>query len=132
MLVMEYNNCKSNSIFLISHILVESAHLLHDAERKVLAPCAGRHTRYRVEGMAVVDSQQSKDGKEDTGTNADRSTYLEGIEIAEVIPRITTFGECQHEHRGLVIQHHGVAQFQLVFIVNRTTRVAGYTHVRAV
>src|SRR5690606_23117319 len=82
--------------------------------------------------MSVVDTQQTKDRQEDTGTHADRTAYFERVEVAEVVPRVAPFGEGQYEYGRLVVQHHRMSQLQLVRVVNRASRVAGDAHVGSV
>ena len=73
-----------------------------------------------VEAIRPVDTKQTHHGQHDAYTETGRALHVEGVELADVVPRITALEEGQGIDVGRVAQHQRVAKFKCEAVVGVT------------
>ncbi len=77
-----------------------------------------------VETIGPVNTEQAHHGQEDADTDAGGTLHVEGVEVLDVVPGITTFHKSKTVDVRGVAQDEGIAQLQREAVIG-IARVAG-------
>ena len=83
-----------------------------EVELAVVVACGAVHI---VEAVAPIEAEQTEHGQVDTHTKTRRTFHIEGVEILEPKPAVTSFEEGQGIDGSLRVQRERVTQLQGVF-----------------
>ena len=91
-----------------------------EVELAVVVACGAKHV---VEAIAPVETEQAEHRQVDTHADSCRTLHIEGVEVLEPEPAVTSLKEGQGVDGSLRIQRERVTQLQSVFRHHVTTLV---------
>ena len=78
-----------------------------------------------VEAITPVNAHHTNHGQEDAGTHACRALDVEGVEVLDISPCVTTLDEHERVNRGALREHQREVQLYGEAVIGVTLRAVG-------